>query len=66
VTRDAPAEILVSADAKNGRDLPFFSAGNFYFYFIFNFFADASVEFFGILFRMTYLLRACRGLKYLQ
>jgi hypothetical protein len=33
VTRDAPAEILVSADAKNGRDLPFFSAGNFYFYF---------------------------------
>jgi hypothetical protein len=25
VTRDMPAEILVSADAENGRDVPFFS-----------------------------------------
>jgi hypothetical protein len=27
VTRDGPAEILVSADARNGRDITFFSAG---------------------------------------
>jgi len=27
VTRDTPAEILVSADARNGRDIIFFPAG---------------------------------------
>jgi hypothetical protein len=29
VTRDGPAEILVSADARNGRDITFFLAGKF-------------------------------------
>jgi hypothetical protein len=36
MTRDTPAKILVSADARNGRDIIFFPAGwagaNFYFY----------------------------------